>query len=182
MLRIIQTLLLLLLLSVMAVSQALRANQLPVQPARPAPGLRQMISSSGYIFAGTVVGVQRIAPANSREVGAMQITFRVTQGIQGVRSGQTLTIREWIGLWDSSERYRVGERVALFLHRPSKLGLTSPVGGALGRFSLDDQGHVVLDEARSALFAGPAAKPDVRGTIRFSPTNFARTIRRALEE
>ncbi|GAC1428679.1 MAG: hypothetical protein NVS1B11_11280 [Terriglobales bacterium] len=42
------------------------------------------------------------------------------------------------------DRYFVGERLLLFLYPPSKLGLTSPVGGSLGRFNLDSAGNVAL--------------------------------------
>jgi hypothetical protein len=49
------------------------------------------------------------------------------------------------GLWESGERYQNGEHVLLFLYPPSKIGLTSPVGGKLGRFQMDNTGHVLLN-------------------------------------
>ena len=74
----------------------------------------------------------------------MEITFRVDVAVRGVRVGQVLKVREWAGLWDSRDRYRRGERVLLFLYPPSKLGLTSPIGGDMGRFEVGGDGRVLL--------------------------------------
>ena len=52
----------------------------------------------------------------------------------------------------SGERYRSGEHLLLFFYSPSKLGLTSPVGGSLGRFAVDSAGNVIFDNAG---LAGP---------------------------
>ena len=97
------------------------------------PNLRELTRSSGYIFAGTVIAVRRVSATGANEVATMRITFRVEQAIRGVRTGQTLVIREWAGLWESGERYRTGERVLLFLYSPSKLGLTSPPSSQCSR-------------------------------------------------
>lgn len=72
--------------------------------------------------------------------------------MRGTSPGQLLTIQEWAGLWTGGERYRVGERVLLFLYSPSKLGLTSPVGGAMGRFAVDSQGKIVMSLQHTANF------------------------------
>jgi hypothetical protein len=64
--------------------------------------------------------------------------------MRGTAAGQNLTIHEWAGLWNHGERYRVGERVLLFLYSPSKLGLTSPVGGAVGKFKVKSDGQVLM--------------------------------------
>jgi hypothetical protein len=77
-------------------------------------------------------------------VDTVQISFQVEQAVRGVRAGQVLTIQEWSGLWTSRERYRVGQRMLLVRYPPSKLGLTSPVGGAEGRFAVDKDSSVVL--------------------------------------
>lgn len=113
--------------------------------------LRQLTSSAGYIFVGRVKSVQYI-PASSGHVATMKIRFQVDQGLRGVHSGSVLTIRQWAGLWDAGDRYRTGERLLLFLYRPSKLGLTSPVGGAPGRFALDHNGQVLLGMERATLW------------------------------
>src|ERR1700680_4318946 len=103
--------------------------------------------SAGYIFAGTVKSIARPAPKKN-DVATVQINFHVDQCMRGVRTGQGLTIREWVGLWASGERYRLGERVLLFLYPPSKLGLTSPVRGPMGRFRIGPDGAVVFDPGR----------------------------------
>ena len=129
-----------------AAAQSLIANR--VLPS--ASNLRQMNRNSGYVFDGTVLSVERLAEIGPDSVPTVQITFRVERAIRGTRKGQVLAIREWAGLWNSGERYRTGERLLLFLYSPSKLGLTSPVGGPLGRFAVDSRGNVVLENGRLA--------------------------------
>lgn len=136
------------------------------QPSASIPSLRGLTHQSGYIFAGTVVSVDRVAPKSADSLAVMRVTFRVDQAIRGVRAGQLFAIHEWTGLWESGTRYRVGEHLLLFLYRPSRLGLTSPVGGAFGRFPMDNNGRLILEEARStALKMDPA----LRGTIFRAP-------------
>lgn len=155
---------------------------------RSTPSLRQLTQASGYIFAGTVTSVRHVSATGPNELATVRITFRVEQAIRGVRTGQTLVIREWAGLWETSERYRTGEQVLLFLYSPSRLGLTSPVGGQLGRFAMDSNGHVILDrdildEVRAgALSSDPAIETGLPGKSRVSSRDFARAIRRAAEE
>ena len=107
------------------------------------PNVPKLTKSSGYIFAGTVKSVDRITPRNPLSAPVMRITFQVQRGMLGVSSGKTLTINEWAGLWQTGDRYRVGEQVLLFLYPPSKLGLTSPVGGWSGHFNVGQNGKVI---------------------------------------
>src|SRR5713226_7639591 len=166
------------------------AAQGPLAGHSPPPisGLRLLTRNSGYIFDGTVLSVERVAEADPSSLGAVQITFRVERAIRGVRNGQVLTIREWTGLWNSGERYRTGERLLLFLYRPSKLGLTSPVGGSLGRFAIDSNDQVILNpECVDALssdpaLSDPAIETGLRGKSRWSSRELVRAIRRAAEE
>ena len=37
----------------------------------------------------------------------------------------------------------------LFLYPPSKVGLTSPVGGGAGRFRVDPQGNVIVEPRKA---------------------------------
>jgi len=110
----------------------------------PGPMLRRVIRDSRQIFAGTVIKIDRSVSSATSAIAATRMTFRVEEPIRGVRKGQIVEVREWGGLWQTGERYRVGERVLLFLHPPSKLGLTSPVGGAIGRFEIDRDRRVKL--------------------------------------
>lgn len=111
----------------------------------PQPTLRRMIHDSARIFAGTVTGVERLQAGPG--IPTTRVTFRIDEAIRGVRKGQTIEITEWGGLWQAGERYRAGERVILFLHPESRLGLTSPVSGVMGRWSVQRDGKV---EPRSA--------------------------------
>jgi hypothetical protein len=85
----------------------------------PTLSLHQMTRDSGYIFAGKVMRIERVAGRLTADVPTVRITFLVEQGIRGVRTGQTLVIREWVGLWEQGERYRLGERVAFPLSSQS---------------------------------------------------------------
>lgn len=145
------------------------------------PSLSQLSRKAGYIFAGTVTAVERLAPTSAGEVATMRVSFRVDQAIRGVKTGQTLTIREWAGLWESGERYRPGERLVLFLYPSSRLGLTSPVGGPAGRFSVDSDGNVALDPSRRSTL-DPDTKAHLKRNQRLGSSAFVRAIRRAQEE
>jgi hypothetical protein len=148
-------------------------------PVSPQPlGLPQITRAAGTIFSGRVTTIARV-PASSKQIEAVAISFHVERAIRGVTSGQSLTIYLWIGSWDGGQRYRVGERVVLFLYPPSKLGLTSTVGGPLGRFSIDSLNRIVLSEQHVAAFAADLA-PGRNSHI--SLPNFIRAARRSLEE
>jgi hypothetical protein len=143
---------------------------------------RPLTLSSGYIFAGTVKSVEHAAPKGNG-FATVQINFHVDQGMRGVRTGQTVSIREWAGLWQSGERYRPGERVLLFLYPPSQLGLTSPVRGPAGRFRIGPDGRVIVDPGRTGLLSpGPSMGDGLRGRSRVTPVEFVRFLRSAEEE
>jgi hypothetical protein len=155
-------------------------NSLSKQPPPAISNLRLLARNSGYIFDGTVLSVEPVAQNESDSVATIQITFRVEQAIRGTRLGQVLTIREWAGLWNSGERYYPGERVLLFLYSPSKLGLTSPVGGPSGRFAVDSRGNALLENGRlPALALDPATQTQLGGKIRVNARALALAIQRA---
>ena len=99
--------------------------------------------------------------------------------IRGATPGEDLTISQWIGLWSGGQRYRVGERVLLFLYPPSKLGLTSCVAGAIGRFAIDPWGRVLLSAQHLSAFR---ADPVLGGKSRIRFSEFALAVRQAGEE
>jgi hypothetical protein len=142
-----------------------------ILPQRPSLTLK-----AGYIFSGTVKSVERLTP-RANGVAVMRITFHVDQGLRGTRTGQTLVIHEWAGLWQAGESYQAGERVMLFLYPPSKLGLTSPVGGESGRFSVDPGGQVVIEPRK----VGPT-RAHFPVNLRLPPWDFFRALRRTEEE
>ena len=155
----------------------------PTVPRRfPQPpgtiGLQQIARAAGIIFSGTVTAISRRPTAGSQAPETIAITFHVERGIRGAAAGRDLTIFQWTGLWTGGQRYRVGERVLLFLYPPSKLGLTSCVGGTTGRFAVDSIGHLVLTEEHQGVFA---LEPALAGRSRVSIRELARAVQRAGE-
>jgi len=156
----------------------LHLPRLPVVP----PGeysFPHFVRAAGMIFSGTVIKIER-RPANAGQaLETVAVTFHVEHAIRGTAPGQELTVRQWIGLWSSGQRYRVGEHVLLFLYPPSKLGLTSSVGGTLGRFSIDAAGQVLLKAQHIAAFQ---KDPVLGGRSRARFSDFALAVRHASEE
>jgi hypothetical protein len=143
--------------------------RLPVSPGTLTSP--QIVKAAGIIFSGRVTSVSR-APTGGG-VASTVVTFQVEHAIRGTLPGQSLTIREWSGLWARGERYRVGENVLLLLYPPSKLGLTSPVAGVLGRFPMDPQGRVLLSTEHQAVFA---EDPLIAGRTAVPFSDFARIV------
>jgi len=150
------------------------------RPGALVDNVNQFARSSGYIFSGTVLKIQRTT-AGENAIAFTQVSFRVDQAIRGVRAGEILTIREWSGLWNSGERYRPGERVLLFLYPASKLGFTSPVGGPLGQFVVDHDGNVHINDRQRQSLSFHRAQPRFVGRTRVSPREFAHEILHASE-
>ena len=159
----------------------LSAVLIKTPPAPSVPTLQQLTRKAGYIFSGTVLSVEQIQPKAQNDVATVRITFRVNQAVRGVASRQIFTIHEWAGLWESGDRYRKGEQVLLFLYQSSKLGLTSPVNGAYGRFKLDSSGKILLNAARLAALQIdiPVSNPAPSGTTSIPSRDLVRAIRRA---
>jgi hypothetical protein len=76
------------------------------------------------------------------------LSFRVDEAIAGVEPGQILTIHEWAGAWVMHRPMTSGQRILIFLYPPSRLGLTSPVGGSLGQIALDPSGKNVSKDVQ----------------------------------
>jgi len=148
---------------------------LPIAPGGGA--LPQISRAAGTIFSGTVISI--LPSPSGQSPPTVTITFRVEHAIHGVHSGQHLTISQWTGLWSSGQRYRVGERVLLFLYPPSKLGLTSCVGGAMGRFGIDSLGRVLLSQQHLAVFR---ADPGLSRKSYVSLRDFTQAVRQAREK
>jgi len=147
----------------------------PDAPKQPAISLLTL--RAGYIFTGTVKAVHREHTGAGR-VATMQITFHVDKALRGVRAGQSLVIHEWEGLWEAGERYRPGEQMLLFLYPPSKLGLTSAIGGAAGRFKVDEAGQVILGPV-TPLTKNPILAARLQGKTRISALQFLRNLKLA---
>lgn len=135
--------------------------------------------AAGTIFSGTVTRIERTPAHSGQTVATVSVTFRVESAIRGATPGNDLTISQWAGLWATGQRYRVGEKLMLFLYPNSKLGLTSWVGGSMGRFALDASGRVLLNSQQLSAFR---KDPVVGGRSRVPFSDFALAVRRASEE
>lgn len=154
----------------------------PRPPFLTAPGqwgFPQLARAAGIIFAGRVIRIQRVPANPGQAIEAVAITFYVESSMRGPAAGRELTITQWAGLWSSGQRYRVGERVLLFLYGRSKLGLTSCVGGALGKFALDPSGRVLPTAQQRAAFQTDSV---LGGKSRLPLSDFALAVRRSGEE
>lgn len=161
--------------------RAAPSRTVPVRtPPIRTPGVNFLTKRAGLIFSGTVLSVERVTPTRLAEIETVLIRFRVEQPVRGVVAGQTVSIREWGGLWSGPPRYRVGERLFLFFYPPSNLGLTSPVAD-LGRLAVDRYGYLqlsamqrrLLDDngflARVPVRRNGIAVEDFAGTLRRTP-------------
>ena len=150
----------------------------PVAPGTIAlrqDALQQLVHAAGIIFAGRVTLVGRDNPSAGPNPASTAVTFQIEHALRGAAAGQSLTIHEWAGLWTGGERYRVGDHVLLFLYAPGKLGLTSPVSGAMGRFALDSEGKIVMGPLQMAIFA---ADPVLGGKNNVTFADVALAVRR----
>jgi len=155
-----------------------------VSPPRPdpAPGnsaLQNLVRSAGIIFSGRVTFVGRAGASSAHNTACTTITFQVEHAMRGASVGQSLTIREWAGLWANGERYRWGERVLLFLYPASRLGFTSPVAGGLGRLAVDSEGRIALRAFQTTAFA---RDPLLSGKTSVPIADFDRAVRHFLPE
>jgi len=149
---------------------------------------KQLSRRAGMIFAGTVLGstppattIDRAVPAS---IPAVQLSFRVDRAIAGVARGQVLTIHEWAGASSMQRPMNKGQHILIFLYPPSRLGLTSPVGGSLGQIALDANGKNVVErkaatELRDASF--PRSHATAAG-VSVSVVQLERAIRGARSE
>ena len=145
------------------------------------PDLRELTQRAGLIFAGTVTSITPIHSRDGSAVESVEIRFQIERSVRGPRVGQSFAIREWAGLWMAGERYRVGERVMLFLHAPGKLGLTSQVGGRAGRFEVDRNGQVMVSPAPVQRTGSPSAVT-VKSGLRVALRQFTSNVRKLAEE
>jgi hypothetical protein len=104
---------------------------------------REISRASGMVFSGTVLSVEPQPIAKGQPLPVILTKLRVDRAIVGVARNQIVTVREWAGAWDTHRAMSAGERVLLFLYPPSRLGLTSPVGGRAGLVALDGRGEIV---------------------------------------
>lgn len=149
-------------------------------PVGPTPIRFPLLAhTAGTIFSGTVTAIAHQPAAHGQAIETVAITFHVEEAIRGATPGDNLTITQWMGVWSSGQRYCVGERVLLFLYPPSKLGLTSVVGGPLGRFTVDPVGRVRLTQQHLSAFQ---EDPVLGGKPSLSVRDFTAAVQRISEE
>jgi hypothetical protein len=168
-------------------SRAVRA--LGRDPAWPIPrppvappstfGFRQLARAAGIIFSGSVRSIARHPASHDQGIEAVAITFHVERAIRGVVPGEDLTVSQWIGLWSSGQRYRIGERALFLFYPPSKVKLTSCVGGRMGRFAIDSDGWILLSAQQLSAFL---TDPVLGGKSRVRFGDFVLAVRQASEE
>ena len=124
-------------------------------------------------------GIAHRPATAGRAIETVAVTFHVETAIRGVTPGEDLTITQWSSLWASGQRYRIGERALFFFYPPSKLGLTSCIGGRMGRFAIDPDGWVLLSSQQLSAFR---TDPVVGGKSRVRFGDFTLAVRRASEE
>ena len=119
-------------LTICAFSNLAAAGQSDEAVAERALGAQWKLLSqrAGMVFAGTVLSAASQSARTDRTIPAVELTIRVDRPIAGVARGQILTIHEWAGAASRHRAMRSGEHLLLFLYPPSRLGLTSPVGGS----------------------------------------------------
>lgn len=143
-----------------------------------------LTQSAGIIFRGTVISVERVAPTRQNQLESMQICFRVAENLRGTKTGSTLCIREWAGLWTSRDRYRPGQQLGLFLYPPSQLGLTSPVGGNEGCFEIEQSRPLSGSLTANRLTSDTSSQNNLQQPTRdaISSSEFRRLVRRSLQQ
>ena len=161
------------------VRQPIGVSPIPGPATPETMAFRQLVRAAGTIFSGTVTNIEPRPATGGQSLGTVAITFHVQNAIRGAVPGQDITISEWIGLWSSGQRYRVGERVALFLYPASRLGLTSSVGGRMGRFEVDAARRILISGQHRGLFRGD---PLLGGKVRATFAELALAVRNAGED
>ena len=145
--------------------------------------LSEMVASANRVFYGQCLSVEtRTEPATGLQVRFYR--FRVLDGLKGVGPGETVVVRQLSGAVGGPVsvpgmvQYQKGQRVLLFLHKDSRLGLTSPVGMSQGLFRATrrDDGelgfvnavnnknltHNLADSAASEMGVGPDEMQNLR--------------------
>jgi hypothetical protein len=110
-------------------------------PIQRTVAFEKFSAHAGIIFSGRVLRVER-AHASDSQTATVKVMFRVEEALRGCVAEETIEISEWAGLWGTGDRYRLGERVLMFLHQRSEAGLTSPVAGGLGKVAVGPRGEL----------------------------------------
>ncbi|MGZ4787379.1 MAG: hypothetical protein ACXVZX_02595 [Terriglobales bacterium] len=128
-------------------------------PLSNSNAIEKLARPAGIIFSGEVVRIERERDLDGKPA-SIRIAFRVDEALRGCNAGETVEIAEWAELWVRGDRYRVGQKVILFLYPRNHAGLTSPVAGDLGVFMLGSSGLLQLTAQQSGLSCSqPGERP-----------------------
>jgi hypothetical protein len=87
--------------------------------------LHNLSDAAGIVFLGEVIAIRPL-PGSNGASGVVEIDFRIDQAIRNCTSNSTYTLREWAGLWaGGDQRYRIGQRLLIFLHTPGFVSTTT---------------------------------------------------------
>ncbi|MBI2822654.1 MAG: hypothetical protein HYX74_10545 [Acidobacteria bacterium] len=120
--------------------------------------LEDVVGGSYQIFLGRLIAVRQ-GSIQDFDLTYTEYTFAVSDWIKG-GGNQTVSVRQLgrsggVGLIPGIPSYKKGEEVVLFIHRPSQIGLTSPVGMQQGYYPVErDSGgdrYVRLGAMRSSV-------------------------------
>jgi hypothetical protein len=158
-------------------------TQAPAGATRIRTGtLAERSRAAERIVVGRVTGVRLGSHPRYPRVVVTHVTLRVNETWKGDQTG-TLSFMQF---GDASARgraatagdrvrspripglptYSVGEEVLLFLHRPSRAGLTSPVGGPAGKVAVQrSPASGALSVGQAVLEQGEASTAPGAGTI-----------------
>ena len=99
----------------------------------------EMVSLADRIFLGKCVSSEEIVDP-VLQLPITEHRFIVQEAIKGVGVGEEIIVRQLSGIAGTT-RHRKGDRVVIFLHGDSRVGLTSPVGMGQGVFQLQKEGQ-----------------------------------------
>lgn len=162
------------------------------------PQWKQLSHRAGVIFAGTVLAagskegksessdasVSDHSQALISSQSSLQVRFRIDEPIAGTAEnpGEIFTIHEWSGAWSLHRPLQSGQHVLILLYPVSRLGFSSPVGGAQGVVVLDPSEKYV--SAEELQFRKPSSSSQnafsIQGSI--SVAQLKRALLRAREE
>lgn len=116
---------------------------------------------AGMIFSGAVVRIERVAVSDG-EPASIRITLRVEEALRGCTAGETIEFAEWAELWVRSDRYRVGQKLLLFLYPRNAAGISAPVAGEMGVFLVAPGGLLRLTPQQAFFLSSqPGGRPSL---------------------
>ncbi len=107
-----------------------------VSPLTTSLNLARMVDESENIVLARVTRVTAEPHPQFQNLNTVVVAMDVIEPLKG-SPGRELVFRQYVAdIFDakSTQGYRIGEEIVLFLRRPSAEGLTSPVGFEQGRF------------------------------------------------